>query len=392
MINPGGSLLLLLLLLGSTHFTSTSSFIPHLQHTHCNHKLLSTSRLQQSTYGRGAEIWPPANEEPIRLENSFPNGILPDNVLDKIRNLETGLPPPPSESKGQRRRRRPYIPRTIRRILRRAAHAQEETVSEAGSYSAIDKTPIVLAIALVFTGMIRPLDALLVSFLSGYFVILYLWARSLRRDGVTPLLPALPPQGHVPNLVANPLGPGLTNYSMNYDYWLKTGALLGLLGPIVMMIRYAVNQQMECARACARPIFFLCCQAVSEAISRRSVVSRPTLARGSGTTCLSRHFVPMCSYLDLFFPQTPLPIRILVPVAYNTVRLGYLWNWAFLPLEMGTVGRVLAIANLAYWMINLFGFLLPIAVVRYMRAHFFAVEAEQVTTRPGMEDSTGVNF
>jgi hypothetical protein len=34
--------------------------------------------------------------------------------------------------------------------------------------------------------------------------------------------------------------------------------------------------------------------------------------------------------------------------------------------------------------------LLPVATLRYMRAHFFCVEAEQVLTRPGMEDSIGL--
>jgi hypothetical protein len=90
------------------------------------------------------------------------------------------------------------------------------------------------------------------------------------------------------------------------------------------------------------------------------------------------------------FAQTPLPIRVLIPVAYNTVRLGYLWSWAVQSLILGSLGRAIAIANLVYWLLNLFGFLIPIATVKYMRAHFFAVEAEQVTTRSSMEDSAGL--
>ena len=62
----------------------------------------------------------------------------------------------------------------------------------------------------------------------------------------------------------------------------------------------------------------------------------------------------------------------------------------FTAADLGRVGRVVATANLVYWMTNLFGFLLPVAAVRYMRAHFFAVEAEQVITRPSMEDSAGL--
>jgi hypothetical protein len=88
--------------------------------------------------------------------------------------------------------------------------------------------------------------------------------------------------------------------------------------------------------------------------------------------------------------QAPLPIRILVPVAYNAARLGYLWQWANHQATLGLVGRGLAIVNLAYWGANLFAFLLPVATIRYMRAHFFCVEAEEVKTRIGMEESVGL--
>jgi hypothetical protein len=54
------------------------------------------------------------------------------------------------------------------------------------------------------------------------------------------------------------------------------------------------------------------------------------------------------------------------------------------------IGRSLAISNAVYWTVNLFAFLIPVASVRYMRAHFFGVEAADVTTRIGMEESTGL--
>ena len=258
------------------------------------------TRLLQSTnpYGRGAEIWPPSSEQPIRLENSFPNGVLPDNVVEALSRLtapEQAPPTAPSLVDTGKPLRRQNVPRAIGRILRRAAYAQEETEADAASSvssssssissvfsragrntaALVDKTPMVLAASLVVFGMIRPLDALVVSFLTGYFVILFLWARSLRRDNVTPIMPSLPPQGHVPNLISNPLGPCLTTFSVTYDYWLRTGVLLGLLAPIVVMLRYAfVSHQMDCAQACARPIFFMCCQAMSESVARRSLVRK----------------------------------------------------------------------------------------------------------------------
>jgi hypothetical protein len=156
------------------------------RHNKRTNSIYINTRMYDYSYGRGAEIWPPANEEPVRLENSFPNGVLPDSVVDML-GLAGKPPPPPSGTTSARRSKRKYIPQTIRRILRRAANAQGEVASDAPS--AIDKTPMFLAALLVLCGMIRPLDALLVSFLTGYFVILNLFARSVRRDGITPVLP-----------------------------------------------------------------------------------------------------------------------------------------------------------------------------------------------------------
>ena len=50
----------------------------------------------------------------------------------------------------------------------------------------------------------------------------------------------------------------------------------------------------------------------------------------------------------------------------------------------------MAIGNLIYWGLNLFAFLIPVGIVRYMRAYFFGVEASEVSTRIGMEDSLGL--
>jgi len=99
--------------------------------------------------------------------------------------------------------------------------------------------------------------------------------------------------------------------------------------------------------------------------------------------------------------QVPLPIRILIPISYNIIRLLYLWNWAVAAaatttaattttVPIGIVSRILAITNLGYWTMNLLAFLIPIAHVRYMRAYFFGVEAAEVTTRVGMEETIGL--
>lgn len=87
--------------------------------------------------------------------------------------------------------------------------------------------------------------------------------------------------------------------------------------------------------------------------------------------------------------KAPLPLRILCPIAFNTARLIPLWRWASTS-PSSLQGRLLAVANLLYWSANLFAFLIPTAAMRYMRAYFLCVEAEQVTTRQGFENSVGL--
>lgn len=88
--------------------------------------------------------------------------------------------------------------------------------------------------------------------------------------------------------------------------------------------------------------------------------------------------------------QIPLPLRILIPIIYNTSLLAYLWSWVTTSTYLGRIGLGLGVINIVYWALNLFAFLIPIASVRYMRAYFFGVEAEEVTTRIGLEETTGL--
>lgn len=61
-----------------------------------------------------------------------------------------------------------------------------------------------------------------------------------------------------------------------------------------------------------------------------------------------------------------------------------------LSFNIGYANRFLASTNMIYWTLNLFGFLLPVATLRYLRAHFFCIEAEEVVVRPGSEDGVGL--
>jgi hypothetical protein len=80
----------------------------------------------------------------------------------------------------------------------------------------------------------------------------------------------------------------------------------------------------------------------------------------------------------------PLPIRILITVAYNTKRLGSIWEWCMTGTSLSTIenlGRLLAFFNMIYWSLDLFLFVIPVVTITYLRAHFFCVEASEVTLR-----------
>ena len=346
----------------------------------------------RADYGRGSEIWPPTNEGPVLLSDSFPGGTVPSFVADALAEVgaESGSPAPPpaapapalrdqGQSGATSGRKRRILRTAVGRVLRRAATSERR--SAAGDTSArggddafwdapVDRIPALMALLLAGSGLVRPTDVMAVAAWTAYLVGLALASGSPRETevpsaassaGALAELPALPPQGHVPSLVSNPLGTVLTN-SPAYRTWLRIGAVLGLLLPLGALACYtgllgAARGNPAAATAAARPVFLLCCQAATEATSRRLLA--------------------------------PLPLRILVPVAYSALRLGPLWDWALAPVALGRAGRALAVANYVYWAANLFGFLLPVASVRYMRAHFFCVEAEEVQLREGQVVSAG---
>lgn len=260
--------------------------------------------LKMNSYGRGAEIWPECNEDPVQLSDSFPNGQVPYSAILAIgrqdmaavyetveESITATSNTPASEANDNNgtpttRSKRQFVSKTVRRILRRAA-AKEELGSEAGGAAAatlsnrLDWTPICIASGLLAGGLIRPNDVLLVAFFTTYFTLLGMVARSPREISGAPVLPSMPPQGHVPSLVSNPLGMGIV-YSKTYDLWLKLGVVVGLVGPLIQLswyLYFGPQREIEAARHCARPMFLLCFQAISEAASRRAVV-RPVLCLG----------------------------------------------------------------------------------------------------------------
>ena len=81
-----------------------------------------------------------------------------------------------------------------------------------------------------------------------------------------------------------------------------------------------------------------------------------------------------------FSSRFSLPIRVFVPVFYNSRRIFTIVDWLRSEIwkaEEGTlrsrrlyVGRGLAIANMAFWSFNLFGFLLPVYLPRAFRIYY----------------------
>jgi hypothetical protein len=262
---------------------------------------------------------------------------------------------------------------------------------------AIGKGPSIIALILLGTNCVTPKNIASVLLMSVYIVGLASWCiapkysadsssavhhhRHRRFHHPIANMPSLPDKGHVPTLITNPLGSSLTN-SKVYRAWLRAGAVLGLLLPLMVLMQltlrsrhpslfintmdqnigvsYNNNNIGELKRIVGGPTFLLCWQALSEAAARAALL--------------------------------PLPIRILIPVSYSTLRLSSLQYWAFPAADVfvPTSVRALGMANFFYWYANLALFLIPVGVMRYLRAHFYCVEAVEVTVRHGGESSVGL--
>lgn len=390
------------LLLACCPIISVTAFSPPAtRRAVCHREHTSTTAMR--AYGKGSEIWPECNEEPIELSASFPGGKIPSAVKDLLEsdssNISTSNPDSNiitatydlnSQKVKTTGRKRRAVRKTLSHILKSAAKASSRRASE--TTTAIDRTPAVLAVLLMGTKCVSLKSVALVLAISTYVIGLASWCAAPKSSGTVSVtnvsdvhsasdmhsydhvnMPSLPDNGHVPNLVANPLGLSLTNSNI-YRLWLRLGAMLGLLLPTLALsmsivgIKYPsmgfgatfIENADHVRRSLGDPLFLLCFQAITEGVSRAALL--------------------------------PLPMRILVPVVYNAVRLSSLHAWAF-PAASSTIPtslRILGISNLLYWYANLFLFLIPVGVVRYLRAHFFCVEAVEVTVRKGGDASVGL--
>jgi predicted RNA-binding protein YlqC (UPF0109 family) len=392
-----------LLLLLCSKWQSNEAFQAHLhRHLH-RHQSIATKTITTITtkptslfgekYTKGAEIFPATNEERFKLTDSFPNGELPPSVQQVIDNQEqkiaeeeeasnsdtgidndsddvsTEISSSSSSSSSSSLSssstetpkiipKRTRVRKAIQTILRSAAESETETgKTPLINSNPINKRPPLTAIFLMTLGLIKPNHFLSVVFISGYLIALALLASSPKSvDNMNPIVWSVPPQGHVPSLLSNPLG--MIGNNQSYFTWLRIGEVFGYITPFLYLFKTVLAGHKHLSETIASNVFLISCQIMTEEMSRKVL--------------------------------TPLPIRVLIPLLYNALRMGPLYEWMMCWSTMNSFGRLLSLANFVYWGMNLFLFLIPIATMKYMRSYFFCVEAEEVVVRDGDEDHIGL--
>ncbi|KAK4795177.1 hypothetical protein SAY86_013171 [Trapa natans] len=128
--------------------------------------------------------------------------------------------------------------------------------------------------------------------------------------------------------------------------YVQLGAIVGLYLPIAYILLEGIYQgYKDRIQAAAPHLFLLVAQIFMEGIA--------------------------------FSGRFSAPIRAYVPIIYNSRRISTIIEW--LGDEFGNtgsvssklyVGRALAVANMAFWSFNLFGFLLPVYLPRVFRIYY----------------------
>ncbi|KAL3650504.1 hypothetical protein CASFOL_006907 [Castilleja foliolosa] len=195
---------------------------------------------------------------------------------------------------------------------------------------------LAVAIVLAASGMVAVEDIAFVVFSIFYFYF-------ISRVAFPPV-----PHHHEPGPVfENRL---LTIYQL-------AGSAIGLLLPIAYICEGVFEGDKEGIKAAAPHVFLLASQVFMEGVA--------------------------------VWGRFSLPVRVLVPVVYNSMRVLCIMEWvkneiskvevvgnggdggSFLRL---TVGRGLAVANMGYWGFNLFGFLLPFYLPKAFKMYYLKVK------------------
>ncbi|XP_010241874.1 PREDICTED: uncharacterized protein LOC104586367 [Nelumbo nucifera] len=145
-----------------------------------------------------------------------------------------------------------------------------------------------------------------------------------------------------PLLTPSPEPPTLGVSNKLLGIYVSISALIGIFLPIAYILEGILEGDQEGIKAAVSLVFLLCSQIFMEGLT--------------------------------FTDRFSIPIRVFVPVFYNTRRIFTLVDW--LKSEIGGstrrlyVGRGLAVANLVFWCFNLFGLLLPVFLPRVFKSYY----------------------
>jgi hypothetical protein len=311
-------------------------------------RMATVQRKTTLQYGRNMEIWPPVGaNDAIQIQDSFPHGLVVPSLPDP---------------RGIVHRVNSWCQRRVGDPLSSVDDAAKADMSSLW-------LTVVIWIATLQTGAVRPIDLLTAAGLTGYFAI---WQQQWTRSSSNPPLN----KGPVPYTVRFPLGYQLT-HSRLLRNWKQIGRILDQVIPILLLVLIRTTRTPAEAAFVphsfyswmTRALFFSASQAFIVYLSDR-------------TTTGVRNI--------------PLPIRGFLPVVYCSVRLLYLWQWVCTVYQpraipfiqnvavstiVGTLFRLLPLVQMVYGSAHMLGFLIPVALVRYMRVYFYMVEAQEVQLR-----------
>uniref|UniRef100_A0A7N0V2M2 DUF7733 domain-containing protein n=1 Tax=Kalanchoe fedtschenkoi TaxID=63787 RepID=A0A7N0V2M2_KALFE len=190
---------------------------------------------------------------------------------------------------------------------------------------------LVIIIVLSASGMVGLQDFAFLIFSAAYTFLL--------SKLVFPALPSTSPPAPIFDSRATKL----------LSIYVRAGAAIGLYLPILYILTGVFSGDKQGTRSAAPHVFLLAAQIFMEGI--------------------------------VFSGGFSIPVRVFVPVCYNSMRMFAIVEW--LKSEIWKVGvadggstrrvaagRGLAVANLVFWGFNLFGFLLPIYLPRAFRRYY----------------------
>lgn len=134
-----------------------------------------------------------------------------------------------------------------------------------------------------------------------------------------------------------------------FRLYVTIGAIVGLYAPIAYILEGTYEGDKEGIKAASPHLFLLASQVFMEGIV----------------------------FTGSFSP----PVRAFVPVLYNSKRIFNIVDWLRSEIykeetqhsgsdRRVVVGRVLAVANMAFWCYNLFGFLLPVYLPKVFKTYY----------------------